>query len=98
MDEIRERVERGAALLDERVPGWVDRINVDRLNVSSLFDCPLGQVFDGFWAGHKRLWGELWMVSEARACGFGDLPKNYPRLNAAWKSLILSRRQAASDA
>lgn len=48
MNTITERVERGAALLDERDPDWwradVDRaIDLDRLNVMDGEECVLGQ-------------------------------------------------------
>jgi hypothetical protein len=96
MATINERVRRGAALLDERTPGWMERINLDRLDIGSLADCPLGQVFGGFWAGHQHLWGTLWMSGEARQHGFADLPKNFTALTETWRALISERR--ASDA
>lgn len=41
-----ERVARGAALLDERVPGWRERLDVGALDVSSIRNCPVGQAFE----------------------------------------------------
>lgn len=40
-----ERVKRGAALLDEKRPGWADEIDLDLLNLRSCTTCVLGQVF-----------------------------------------------------
>lgn len=37
------RVRVGVALLDDRVPGWRDRVRVDRLNVDDEECCPLAQ-------------------------------------------------------
>jgi len=39
------RVARGAKFLDERVPNWEQRINLERLDISSDTDCVLGQLF-----------------------------------------------------
>lgn len=60
---IRERVERGVTLLDDNVPGWRDRVDPVRLDVTDAFRCILGQVFDegefatyaGFWIGIREL-------------------------------------------
>lgn len=40
-----QRVERGATLLDQRVPGWHERVDVHRLRLISTADCVLGQLF-----------------------------------------------------
>lgn len=60
MDEITEtpeqRVARGAALLDERVPGWRANINTDRINMTDGSRCVLGQlapmITRDAWAGY----------------------------------------------
>ena len=46
---VAERVARGAALLDEKVPGWRERINLDTFAISSCERCILGQVY-GYYA------------------------------------------------
>lgn len=38
---------RGAAFLDEHVPGWADRIDLAALDLDSCTKCVLGQLFDG---------------------------------------------------
>lgn len=38
-------VARGAALLDEKVPGWYTRVNVETLKMESCVQCMLGQLF-----------------------------------------------------
>ena len=43
--DVNRRVARGAALLDAQVPNWRDRIDVDRLNMSSGENCVLGQLY-----------------------------------------------------
>lgn len=55
MKSIQDRVASGVALLDQRVPGWVDRINVDRLDMASNVSCVLGQLFSDYGVGCKAL-------------------------------------------
>ncbi|WP_181785668.1 hypothetical protein [Streptomyces phytophilus] len=42
-EDYRERVERGAVFLDEKVPGWVDRIDLDTLDVAADSLCVAAQ-------------------------------------------------------
>lgn len=44
-NELDARVAKGAALLDEKDPGWLDVIDIDRLDVHSTVDCVAGQLF-----------------------------------------------------
>ena len=44
-DTIAARVARGAALLDERIPGWDQRIDLDTLDIDSCQNCVLSQLF-----------------------------------------------------
>jgi hypothetical protein len=44
-DTIESRVARGAALLDERLPGWDGLIDLGRLSLSSPCNCILGQTW-----------------------------------------------------
>lgn len=41
-----EHVARGAALLDEAIPGWHERISLHDLDLASPVRCVLGQLFD----------------------------------------------------
>lgn len=50
------RVRRGAALLDERLPGWADRIDLDRLNMRHCGRCVLGQLHSDFFKGTEAIW------------------------------------------
>jgi hypothetical protein len=38
-------VAKGVAVLDEKVPDWRDRVDAERLVMSSTWECILGQVF-----------------------------------------------------
>ena len=42
---FREQIEAGAKLLDEKVPGWVDKIDLEELDLGDCSDCAIGQVF-----------------------------------------------------
>jgi hypothetical protein len=42
--ELRETIELGAAWLDERLPGWAQAINLERLELDSSCGCVLGQL------------------------------------------------------
>jgi hypothetical protein len=101
---VHQRVQRGAVLLDERFPGWVDDVNLSTLDMHSLDDCVLGQVAHarldvnevstGWGAGMEYLFKSTdSYVSEAY--GF-DGVQEYGALGAAWRRLIEERRAATS--
>jgi hypothetical protein len=102
-----ERVARGVALLDEKLPGWVDRIDLDRLDLGSPCRCILGQTWDGIpdpestpFAAHANeldLYGEDENDYGFNAGGedwFADEPE-YRALTAEWTRVILARRAGA---
>lgn len=108
---IAERVARGAALLDEKLPGWDKDINLDRLDLSSSCRCVVGQLFvSNRLARVARLLGEtltpyagglitlgLGLDGEDYDYGFdkADEAGNYELLTAEWERLILARRAGA---
>lgn len=49
------RVLRGAALLDEREPGWADKIVLDNLEMDDAQMCVLGQTNGDYWSHAARL-------------------------------------------
>jgi hypothetical protein len=53
--EARERVARGAALLDEKRPGWSGRINTGPLELACPTLCILGQLYGHFNLGRDTL-------------------------------------------
>lgn len=53
--EQRDRIDNGAKLLDEVMPGWAGKINTLELNVDSFKNCVLGQLYGSFWDGMKQL-------------------------------------------
>jgi hypothetical protein len=79
-----ERVERGAAWLDEKVPEWYLRIDVAALDLSDTCRCVLGQL----WAeAEKVLNGEYssgYSCAIDEHCRFGDA--SWPRLHGFERS------------
>ena len=53
--DYSDRVREGAALLDERRPGWRGAIDVERLDLGSCFNCVLGQLYGQFGYGMLTL-------------------------------------------
>lgn len=108
MRPLAERVERGAALLDEKVQGWSARVDADRLDLRSCRDCVVGQVFadlvyddDGYDVvaydeGIYQL-GITRRGAGETAHGFSlphwsDDDDDYAALTALWRSEIEARR------
>ena len=91
---IAERVARGAALLDEKRPGWANRIIQEDLDMTSCHDCILGQVYGDYEIG----WHSLDLQSGSEF-GF-DLPGGWycqmPALADAWRAEI--RRRTGQEA
>jgi hypothetical protein len=56
-DTLRERVERGAKLLDEKDPGWAAKILIPALHMDDCRLCVLGQAFGDYTTGLKRMLG-----------------------------------------
>jgi hypothetical protein len=90
-------IERGMALLDEKVPGWDQRIDLRSLDVGSRMQCVVGQLFgvrdnDLLYLGYQALG-----VKRPRQYGFSldwDLGyrATYGGLTTAWKRKIRERR------
>ena len=86
-----ERVARGAAVLDEAVPGWDAHIDLAYLDMRHPSDCVLGQTFDNATFGMTMLG-----LDDGAPYGF-ELNANegdeaWRALDDAWRSLILNRR------
>lgn len=101
--EAVARVERGAALLDEKGPdGWRDRIDLDRLNMSDTSWCVLGQVYSGVttWGGYGeglRVLGVTpWPAGNARGPGYYGFDEttraDLHALDRAWTDYLTRTR------
>lgn len=85
------RVERGAQRMDERCPGWADKVNPDTLELRSDCRCILGQVYGSFNDSYMRVAGEPGGMFDL---GFyaGGGSKDFDALEQDWRLAILSRR------
>lgn len=68
-DTIRARVARGVALLDEKLPGWAQQIDLDRLDLGNTCNCILGQGFEG----HPDVDMKDWVVTSPFDIGVREL-------------------------
>lgn len=85
---LRERVEAGVNLLDQKVPGWAERIDVYTLNIASTRCCVLGQLFGDFGLGLFKLYLE---PTGSKHFGFeGDIAE-MEILTHLWRDVTLNR-------
>ncbi len=100
---ITERVAQGAALLDEKLPGWAGRIDIGTLRMRDTCQCVLGQLFaidpeedDGYWAGLRDLDIPNRPVRIPESYGFAAAdPGDYRALDDEWIRVITERWAAA---
>lgn len=95
MITIAERVARGAALLDEREPGWWQRINVRTLDIRSCKRCVLGQL-EGWPSINARFDPSLGF--DAGEGSPQEVVADFNALTAEWRRLIKARRAGERDA
>lgn len=88
-DTVAERVALGVALLDEKCPDWVNRIDLSRLDIASCNRCILGQLFGDFGRGYEPL--DIWT---AEPYGFMPEYEQIEAMQAEWVRVIADRRSA----
>lgn len=99
MATIAQRVAKGAALLDEKIPGWPRMVEVAILDIDDPCKCVLGQVRraqigDDYYSAYGAMVSALHLIEE-EVYGFGFDAWNHdeiPALTAAWRTLIEARR------
>lgn len=93
MVSYADRVRAGVALLDEKVPGWHERIDLDRFAMNSCARCVLGQLFGGFVVGAFAVGLDM-SGSDEVAAGFdlawGEV--GYRTLTRLWRYVIRQRQ------
>jgi hypothetical protein len=91
------RAAAGAAFLDERRPGWAERIDLDTLALIDECYCVLGQL-GGNYAQELSALG----LSLGDEADLGFIPAGHPGdwslLDAAWTAEIRQRRETAQVA
>jgi hypothetical protein len=85
-------VARGIALLDEKVPGWRELIDLDRLDMEMAERrengccCILAQLYGGYIAGLEAIGLD---DEEDSPYGFDDIDDaDYPALTDAWRRAL----------
>lgn len=93
------RVQRGAALLDEKWPTWATDIDLAVLDIENGYRCVTAQYSaaqgeESHWrAGRLKLGLDMDAYEEH---GFMvAVDQDYPSLTTLWRGLILRRREAA---
>lgn len=102
------RVEKGAALLDEKNPGWAEKIDVDTLEIGDYCGCVIGQaygigdVIDRYFVALEGLgvvdpgawYGDP--KGEEAAHGFFVPIHEEERITQDWRLAILARRTTSA--
>src|SRR6266704_542294 len=50
IEKLRDKVERGVAMLDRELPGWRAKVNGKQLRMETCASCILGQLFGGLYS------------------------------------------------
>ena len=93
---IRRRVLRGMAKLDTVNPGWFKKINLNNLDVSNFYKCPLGQLFGNYSKGYIRAGYSDIDIKSRELHGFTAMGCSVleDKLTATWKRAIKKRLAA----
>lgn len=88
---VPERVARGAALLDEKDPGWALRLpRLSRLAIYSGSNCVFGQLYGWVWDGPGRVGIR---VKEMEWYGFAEWRRSHMReVTEEWRRVVRERR------
>lgn len=91
-------VARGAALLDEKLPGWAERIDLATLELSSCYRCVLGQLFARHPLPTENAFSPYGLgvvalaLADERPSWYGFDGKDADSLNVEWRRVIIKRR------
>ena len=92
MNDIQQRVARGAAVLDHFCPDWEFRVAPERItSIYEPYQCVLCATHGDYKKGVIDLFGSF---MGGYVCGFAVLRKDDAVLTAAWQTLIAERRKA----
>lgn len=90
-DSIRDRVERGAALLDTTTPDWCMGVSFQRLSMVNCTECVLGQLYGHYSKGVSRLLTAAGSFDGSASHGFSITDEQYdldpPERTMAWRDL-----------
>lgn len=93
---VKWRVARGVKLLDKRMPGWDERINLHRLDMGNGTHCVLGQLYGDYYRGLDVLLGDN-SNSNGYHYAFNTYFLTSDVLDREWTRVITDRRIAAAE-
>lgn len=99
----RKRVAAGAALLDERWPGWWNEIDTRKLAIHDGRFCVVGQLYGGYTRGIISLLGLTSSFGAPSEMGFNmtlhaEQMKEAAALHREWLAAIAERKASGSMA
>ena len=101
MNAQKERITRGARLLDRVRPGWFRRVKITKLDMAQGerqpdgCGCILAQVYGNFVEASQMLGLDLRTYSDSsHGFNYGDGDDSFDDLGEAWKDEIRKRRAA----
>jgi hypothetical protein len=108
MEDLMPRVDKGAAWLETKKPGWIDTVDLSRLALDDCARCILGQCFGDFCVVSEANTAGGFIAPWASEHGFALHAADYEQLDACgkpfdigwnllrecWVTVILSRRFA----
>jgi hypothetical protein len=97
---VKKRVARGVALMDEVKPGWDRRINLARLDIGCANNCIVGQVFGHFNKGsvehhlglRYRETPRYGFAGRLRTFGEKKMFAEWEELTREWARVVMERR------
>lgn len=89
---FEKEIAKGIKLLNKINPGWVNMINLDKLNMTSSFDCIIGQVYGDYCKYITRL--EKTYYFDRYEYGF--TANDQYTLTKEWKQAIINIRSNQS--
>ncbi len=90
-----QRVANGMRLLDEKVPRWIEKIDLESLDIISCHDCIIGQAL-GLFCPSKLLLLGLKMF-DGSSYNHGFVGPGHQDLEREWTTQILKRREETCD-
>lgn len=97
-----KEIEAGAKLLGEKLPSWVEVVDLEKLDLRDTCNCVVGQVFpDRSYLGALEDLIGYGEDDPYRSDDFGFSvynSKDYPKLTEEWKTYIMERRSQKYDA
>jgi hypothetical protein len=91
---LAKRVDKGIEYLNGHNPGWLDKVDLESLNLGQNCNCILGQLYGHYSNAHWANFGED--VHEGYGMKFwaNSSPENYALLTSIWKEKIQVMRES----